>query len=113
MWSTAIRIKDALVHGLRDRRMREDRPHQLCLGGLQRLSDGVALDQLGDLGADHVRAEELASLAVEHGLDHALGLAERDCLAVADERKTPDFNLVALIAGRLLGEADAGDLRAA
>ncbi len=36
--------------------MRKHRGHQLGLGGLQRLGDAVALDQLGDFGADHVGA---------------------------------------------------------
>jgi hypothetical protein len=62
--------------------------------------DDVALDQLGHLGADHVGAEQLAGLGVEHGLDHALGLAERDRLAVADEREAADLDLVALFLGR-------------
>ena len=66
-----------------------------CSVRLQRLGDGVALDQLGDLGADHVRAQELAGLGVEHGLDQALGLAERDRLAVADEGEVADLDLVA------------------
>ena len=58
--------------------------------------DDEALDQLGDFRADHVGAEQLAGLGVEHGLDHALGLAERDRLAVADEREAADLDLVAL-----------------
>ena len=61
----------------------------------QRLGDGVALDQLGDFGADHVRAQQLAGLGVEHGLDQALGLAQRDRLAVADEGEAADLDLVA------------------
>ena len=66
-----------------------------CFGGLQRLGDGIALDQLGHLGADHVRAQQFAGLGVEHGLDHALGLAQRDRLAVADEGEMADLDLVA------------------
>ena len=59
------------------------------------LADRVALDQLGDLGADHVRAEQLAGLRVEHRLHEAFGLAERDRLAVADEGELADLHLVA------------------
>ena len=108
-----ISVKHGLVHRLGQGRVREDRAHQFGLGRLQRLGDRVALDQFGDLGADHMRAEQFAGLGVEHGLDHALGLAERDRLAVADEREMADLDLVAGVARRLLGQADAGDLRPA
>ena len=92
--------------------MREDRLHQFGLGRLQLAGDGIALDQLGHLGADHMRAEQFAGLRVEHGLDEALGLAQRDRLAVADEREFADLDLVAGLLGLGLGQADAGDLRA-
>ena len=88
-------------------------PHQLGLGGLEHFADGVALDQLGHLGADHVRAEQLAGLGVEHGLDEALGLAERDRLAVADERESAGLDGVARRLRIGLGQPDAGDLRMA
>ena len=56
------------------------------------MRDDVALDQLGHFGADHVRAEQLAGLGVEHRLHQALGLAQRDRLAVADERESADLD---------------------
>ena len=93
--------------------MREDRVHQLFLGGLEVHRHHVALDQLGDFGADHVRAQELPGLLVEDHLDHALVLAERDRLAVAGERETADADVELLLLGGLLGEADRGDLRRA
>src|SRR5690606_38414431 len=108
-----VRGKHALVHHLGQRRVREDRLHQLGLGRLEHLADRVALDQFGDFGADHVRAEQFAGPGVEHGFDEALGLAERDRLAVADERKRADPDLVAGLLGLGLGQADAGDLRTA
>ena len=80
----AIGVEDGLVHHLGERGMREDRVHELGLGGLERARDRVALDELGDLGADHVRAEQLAGLGIEDGLDEPLGVAERDRLAIAD-----------------------------
>src|SRR3546814_4532533 len=43
----------------------------------------------------------------------ALGFAERDGLAVADEGEAADFHLIARLLGLLFGEADAGDLRMA
>src|SRR5438552_15311257 len=71
---SAVGVKHALVHRLRKGRVREDRVDQLGLGGLQGLGDRVALDQLGHLGADHVRAQQLAGLAVENRLYHPLAL---------------------------------------
>ena len=68
---------------------------QFGVGRLQRARDRVALDQLGDFGADHVRAEKLAGLGIEHRLDEALRLAERDGLAVADEGELADLDLAA------------------
>ena len=92
----AVGVKHRLVHHLRQRRVREDRAPSArprCVSSV--LAMRVALDQLGDLGADHVRAQQLAGLGVEHRLDHALGLAQRDRLAVADEREVADLDLVA------------------
>ncbi len=91
--------------------MREHRFHQLVLGGFCLHGDGVALDELGHFGADHVRAEKFAGLGVEHDFDHALIFAERDRLAVADERKAADAHFPARGFRLRLGEADAGDLR--
>ena len=93
--------------------MREHRVHQLLFRGLQVHGDDVALDQLGDLGADHVGAEQLPGLLVEHHLHQALVLAERDGLAVADEREAADADVEALLLGLRLGETDRGDLRVA
>ena len=58
--------------------MREDRVHQFFLGGFEVHRHDEALDQFGHFGADHVRAEQLAGLLVEDGLDEALILAETD-----------------------------------
>src|SRR3546814_10552758 len=73
--------------------------------------DGVALDELGDFRADHVSAQQLAGGLVEHGLDEAFRLAERDRLAIADEGEFAGLHLAALFLRLGLGEADAGDLR--
>src|SRR6516164_2019519 len=96
-------VKHGLVHRLREGRVRKYRADQLRLGRLQGLGDRVALDQLGNLGADHMRTQELPGFAVEDRLDHPLGLAERDRLAVADKRKMADFDLVAGLPGVFLG----------
>ncbi len=81
-------IQHALVHHFRQRRMREDRVHQLFLGGLELHGNDEALNQLGHLGADHVRAQQLPGLGIEDGLHQPLVLAQRDGLAVADERES-------------------------
>ena len=87
--------------------------HQLFLGRLKIHRDHVALDQFGHLGADHVRAQELSGLLVEDHLDQALVLAERNRLAVTDERETTDADFAAALLRSFLGEADRGYLRLA
>jgi rubrerythrin len=52
----AVGVEDRLVHHLRQRRVREDGVHQVRFRRLQGARDSVALDQLGDFGAHHVRA---------------------------------------------------------
>src|SRR5215831_6287522 len=58
-------------------------------------------------------AQKLASFTVKHRLNHALGLAERNRLPVADKRKMADFNFVAGLPGSPLGQPDTSDLRPA
>jgi hypothetical protein len=60
-----------------------------------------------------VGAEELAGGLVEDDLHEALVLAERDGLAVADEREAADADVDLLFLRRRLGEADRCDLRRA
>src|SRR5262245_33338022 len=103
----------ALMHRLGKRRMREDALDQLFLSRLQIHGNHETLDQLGNFGADQVGAEKLAALLVEDGLHQALGLAERDRLAVADEGELADADLVAGLLRLFLGKADRGDLRTA
>src|SRR3546814_11672422 len=57
-------------------------------------SDVCSSDLFGDLGADHMRAEQFAGLRVEDGLGEALGLAQRNRLAVADEGEGPGLPFV-------------------
>jgi len=93
--------------------MREDGVHQFFFRGFQIHRHDVALDQLGDLGADHVSAEQLPGLLVEDHFHEALILAERDGLAVADEGEAADADIEFLIFRRLLGKTDGSDLRRA
>ena len=53
-----ICIKNRLVHRLRQRRMRKNGLHELGLGRFKRPCDGITLNELGDLGADHMRAKQ-------------------------------------------------------
>mmetsp|Transcript_18096 Transcript_18096/g.27986 ORF Transcript_18096/g.27986 Transcript_18096/m.27986 type:complete len:524 (-) Transcript_18096:5060-6631(-) len=105
-----IGVEDALVHHLRQGRMREDGVHQVFFGGFQRLAHHIALDQFRDLGPDHVRAQQFAGLGVKHGLDHPLRLAQSDGFAVADEGELADLDGVPRLFGLGLGQPDAGDL---
>ena len=84
-----VGVEHAFVHHFRQRRMREDRVHQLFFGRFAVHRHDKALDQLGDFGADHVGAQQLAGLLVEDGLDHAIRLAKRDGLAIAGTRNRP------------------------
>ena len=88
----AVGVEHGFLHRLRDGGMREDRVHQFFLCGFEVHRHHKTLDQFGHFGADHVGAEQLAGLLVEDHLYHALVLALRDRLAVADERKPPDAN---------------------
>src|SRR5690242_6675171 len=104
----AVGVEHGFLHHLRQGRMREYRVHQLFLGRLEVHGDDIALDQLGNLGADHVRAEQLPGLLVEDHLDQALVLAERDRLAVADEREAANPDLTATLLRLGLSEANGG-----
>src|SRR5256885_10352477 len=54
-----------------------------------------------------MRAQQLAGLGVEHRLHETFGFAERDRLAVADEREVADLHLIAGFLGLGFGQADA------
>lgn len=81
--------KHAFMHRFGNGRMRKNRFHQLRLGCFQCTTDGEAVDHFGHLRADHVCAQQLASLGIKYRLDEAFWLAERDSLAIADEGKVP------------------------
>ena len=93
--------------------MREHGVHQFFFGGFQIHRHYVTLDQFGDFGADHMRAEQLPGLLVEDDLHQALILAQRNRLAVADEGKAADADVELLLFGRLFGKAHGSDLRRA
>ncbi len=69
--------------------------HQLFFRRLQVHRDHEALDQFGDLSANHVRTKQLTRLLVEDDLDHALVFAERDRLAVGAEGVAADADIAA------------------
>src|SRR6266704_455611 len=88
-----IGIEHRLLHHLGERRVREYGVDELLLRGLEVHRHDIALDQLGYLGADHVRAEHRPGVLVEDHLDETLVLAQRDRLAVADEWKAADADI--------------------
>ena len=101
------------MHHFRQGGMREDGVHQVFLGGFKRLADHIALDQFGDFGPDHVGAQQLAGLGIEHGLDQPLGLAQGDGLAIADKRELADLDGISGLFRLGLGQTDGCDLRVA
>src|SRR5450759_87728 len=109
----SISIQHRFLHHLRQGRVREDGVHQFFFRGFQVHRHHIALDQFGNLDADHVGAEQLPGLLVEDHFDQALVLAERNRLAIADEGKAANTDVVLFILGRLFGQADRGDLRRA
>ena len=54
-------------------------------------------EQLGDVFADHVDAEQLAVLGVEDQLDEAVGLARRQRAAADAEGELADLDLAAVL----------------
>ena len=58
-------------------------------------------------------AEQLAVLAVRDQLDESAGVAEAVCLGVSGQRELGDLDVVTLVAGLLLGQPEAGNLRLA
>src|SRR5690349_2045525 len=107
------RIEDRFVHHLRQGRMREYGMHQVELRALHLAGDGIALDHLRHLGADHMRAQKLAGLGIENGLDQTFRLAQRDGLAVADELEASDLDVLLGLTRSLFRHADARHLRPA
>ena len=79
--------------------MRENCVDQLFLGRFAIHGDDEALNQLGDLGPDHMRAKEASRFGVEDRLDEAVRFAKRDRLAVADEGEAADLDLEARLFG--------------
>src|SRR3569832_1529717 len=111
--NTSVRIEHRFLHHLRQSRMREDSVHQFLFRRLEVHRDDIALDQFGDLGADHMGAEKLPGLLVEDDLLQPLVLPKRDRLAIADEGEAADADVELLLLRGLLGEADGGNLRRA
>ena len=74
-------------------------------------SSSIAVTRFGDdlrrVRADDVDAENLAVLGVGDDLDEAVVRVEDGGLGVADEGELADLDLVALLLGLRLGQADA------
>ena len=93
--------------------MREHRLHQFGLGSLKLLTDSISLDQLRDLRADHMRPQQFAGLGIEHCLDEAFCLTQRNRLAIADEGEVADLDRIAGFLCLGLGHTDTCNLRMA
>ena len=90
-----VSVEHRLVHHLAERRMRENRVHQIFFRRLKRAANDITLDHLSHLGAHHMRAQKLSGLLVKDGLYDALWLSQSDGFAVPDEGEAPDFDLIA------------------
>ena len=90
---SSVSIQHALVHRFRQGGVRKHRIDQFRLGCLAVHGNDKALDQFGDFGSNHMRAEKFSGFGVKNGFYESLGLAKRNRLAIADERKAanPDF----------------------
>ena len=99
------------MHCFRNGRVREYGVSEINVGEFALARYDIALNQLGDFRADHMGAKQLTGLLVEHGFHHAVGLAHGDGLAIANERKAADLDIVALFFRGFLSQADTGDLR--
>ena len=75
MQHLTISAQDALMHHLAQGRMREDGVHEVCFNQFSSFADCVALNKLSHLCANHMRAKQLASFAIEDGFDEALPYA--------------------------------------
>ena len=87
-----------------------DRPTQLEGGTFQHLGHGKLTQQFGDLGANHVAAQELAVAGVYHQLHHALGLPHGQSFSAGLDVEGAHLYLVALVPGLGFGQAKAGYL---
>ena len=79
--------------------MRENGVHQVFFRGFQAHRDNEALDEFGDFGTHHMRAEKLACFGVEDGFDETVRLAKGDGFAIAHKGEAADFERVACVLG--------------
>src|SRR4051794_1039103 len=109
----AIRSASGFQDRLGERRMGVDRACKLGIAALELLGDDQFLDQVGGLRGDDVAAENLAVLLVADDLDHSATVAVDRRGTDRAHRDLPDGHVVALLLGRLLGQAEARHLRRA
>src|SRR3546814_14665167 len=107
----AVRCQDRFVHRLRERRMREDRIEQIFSRRFELLGYHETLDQHGDFRPDKMCTKEFPTLLVPDRIRDAIGVDQRDSLAIADEREVACADLAAELARLLLSHDDARPLR--
>ena len=86
---------------------------QFRLGCLAVHGYDKALDQFGDFGSNHMRAEKFSGFGVKNGFYESLGLTKRNRLAIANERKAANLDFKTQLFGFCLGEANGRHLRIA
>src|SRR5436190_17273542 len=89
----SVGVEHCLLHHFRQGWMREHRMDELLFGCFEIHRDNIALNKLGDLRAYHMSADKRAGFFVEDHLHHALILAKRYGLAIADEGKPTNANI--------------------
>ena len=93
--------------------MAVDHPCELGVAALERADVDELLDQLGRPRPDDVRSEQLAVAALADDLDHARAVAVDGAAADRAVGDLADDDVVALLAGLLLGEPERADVRSA
>src|SRR5690606_32640007 len=72
----AVGVEDAFLHGLAERRVREDGVDEFFLGGFEIHRHHETLDEFGDFSTNHVSAEKFPGFGVENGLHQTIGFAQ-------------------------------------
>ena len=109
----SIGVENALVHRLRQRRMREDGVDQFRLGRLAIHRDHKTLDKFGDLRANHMGAQELSGRGVKDRLDEPSGSPSAIALPLPMKGKRPILRSIVRRHGLFFGKANGSDLRMA
>jgi hypothetical protein len=67
------------------------------------------MNELSDMSADQVRADQAARRGIENDFSKSLGVPRGECASVEAKRKPADINRAAGLARLLFGESDRGN----